>query len=201
VRLLYDLILDEKSAPGDYFFEATLIEDQVGPVARVSKKLDPCLLNGDPSSESPTLGAAPQSTPKLNPDGTITQHSYEWFVGGAKQRFINYLKNQPCGHVDALNEKIAITEAQKDGIRMDTAIADLLDLVWIRHNKNLAKNNTLYCLDTDEQGTVRVAPNPHNADMDNALDLVFGCGRASVLNHTLPNDIPEGPDKLSWCLK
>ncbi len=176
--------------PGSMEFQATLIELGVGPVARVRKR--PAFSGLPPGMEmSPGAKVPPLPTQVVDDnDIVLSSFEYNWFEPSARERFLIFLRNIPCTNIENIPKKESMSEAQIDGIRMDTMIANLLDLIWIRHNKNLAKTNTLYRLDTDEAGTVRIAPNPNDDTMRRALDLVYGEGCAIILNDTLP-DKPE----------
>lgn len=177
--------------PGEKYFQVILIEIDVGPVAKVSNRPK---LENLPSDIKLTPGMKLPPLPFEMTDDeevVISSFEYEWIDTPSKERFLEFLRNHSSQTSVNIRGGKDISEAQRNRFHMDAVIADLLDLVWIRHNKKLAEENTLYCLDTDEAGTVRVAPNPNDNMMRRALELVFGDGCVTILNDTLPANPEE----------
>jgi hypothetical protein len=116
-------------------------------------------------------------------------YDLQWMNSAAKKRFIEYALVQQCPALDeATMAGIEITREYAIVAQRDNLVANLLDLENMRYYKTLAQKNTLYFLNDDPSGDIRIAPNPNNNLMRKSLDVVFGENVAVIVNDTLPAD-------------
>lgn len=158
----------EKRAELDGFLKASLIEKDVGTVAEITTH-----------------------RPDEKPDPDHGIYALEWHDEQAGQRFTEYAASLESPVLEeALAMGLKISSEYAEILYRDGLISNLMDIANIHYYKELAENNTLYRLPNDPEDKVRIAPNPDDRRMQEALDLVFGKGAAVILNDTLPED-PE----------
>lgn len=164
----YHIDVETRTEPNG-FLRAHLVERDVGRVAVITTHR---------SDETP------------DPDHGI--YALEWHDEQAGHRFAEYAASLKCPVLDeALIIGLKISSDYAEMLYRDGLIADLLDIENIHYHKKLAENNTLYRLTNEPEDKIRIAPNPNSPSMQDALDLVFGKGAATILNDTLPEDPGE----------